>query len=87
MLRLNKEKSNFAFVHLFGFILRYIYHHGRSKLLLSMTVLVSSACGLVIEIVAGRLLAPIFGMSFTRGHQLLPWYLQASRLATGLAAI
>ena len=33
------------------------------QILLSMTVLVSSACGLVIEIVAGRLLAPIFGMS------------------------
>ncbi|MEK9744455.1 MAG: fused MFS/spermidine synthase [Candidatus Puniceispirillum sp.] len=33
------------------------------QILLSTTVLVSSACGLVIEIVAGRLLAPIFGMS------------------------
>jgi spermidine synthase len=33
------------------------------QFLLAFTVLVSSACGLIIEIVAGRLIAPIFGMS------------------------
>ena len=33
------------------------------QILLAFTILVSSACGLIIEIVAGRLLAPIFGMS------------------------
>ncbi|XDZ62732.1 fused MFS/spermidine synthase [Alphaproteobacteria bacterium LSUCC0396] len=33
------------------------------QILLALTILISSACGLIIEIVAGRLLAPIFGMS------------------------
>ena len=33
------------------------------QILLAITVLASSACGLIIEIVAGRLLAPVFGMS------------------------
>jgi spermidine synthase len=33
------------------------------QILLAVTVLISSACGLIIEIVAGRLIAPIFGMS------------------------
>ena len=31
--------------------------------ILSFTVFLSSACGLIIEIVAGRLIAPVFGMS------------------------
>ena len=33
------------------------------QILLAITILASSACGLIIEIVAGRLLAPVFGMS------------------------
>ena len=33
------------------------------QVLLAITILASSACGLIIEIVAGRLLAPVFGMS------------------------
>ena len=33
------------------------------QFLLAITILASSACGLIIEIVAGRLLAPVFGMS------------------------
>ena len=32
-------------------------------IVLGATVFISSACGLIIEIVAGRLIAPIFGMS------------------------
>ena len=33
------------------------------QILLAITIVASSACGLIIEIVAGRLLAPVFGMS------------------------